>query len=69
VKTGGGNAGHNGLRSISVAKDEQPWVEDLCRAIADHASLLAQGDDASFANKLHLAMEGRGWGEADSADD
>lgn len=93
MKTGGGNAGHNGLRSITAqcgndyrrvrlgighpgdkalvhgyvlndfAKSEQPWVEDLCRAVADHAELLAKGDDPSFQNKVHLAMEGRGWGE------
>jgi PTH1 family peptidyl-tRNA hydrolase len=93
VKTGGGNAGHNGLRSITAqcgndyrrvrmgighpgdkalvhgyvlsdfAKSEEPWVEDLVRACADHAGLLAKGDDASFQNKVHLAMEGRGWGD------
>ncbi|WP_372425461.1 aminoacyl-tRNA hydrolase [Salinarimonas chemoclinalis] len=93
MKKGGGNAGHNGLRSITAqcgndyrrvrlgighpgdkalvhayvlndfAKSEQPWVEDLCRAVADHAELLAKSDDASFQNKVHLAMEGRGWGD------
>ena len=91
VKVGGGNAGHNGLRSITAlcgndyrrvrlgighpgdkalvhnyvlsdfARGEEPWVEDLCRACADHAGLLAQGEDAAFQNKVHLAMEGRGW--------
>ncbi|PJI54392.1 aminoacyl-tRNA hydrolase [Methylobacterium radiotolerans] len=91
VKRGGGNAGHNGLRSITAqcgndyrrvrlgighpgdkalvhayvlndfGKAELPWVEDLCRAVADHAALLASGEDASFQNKVHLAMAGRGW--------
>jgi len=91
VKLGGGNAGHNGLRSITAhcgndyrrvrigighpghkalvtrhvlgdfAKSDEPWVEDLCRAVADHADLLARGEDASFQNKVHLAMEARGW--------
>ncbi len=91
VKLGGGNAGHNGLRSITAqcgndyrrvrlgighpgdkalvhayvlndfGKAEQPWVEDLCHAVADHAALLAAGEDASFQNKVHLAMAGRGW--------
>jgi PTH1 family peptidyl-tRNA hydrolase len=91
VKLGGGNAGHNGLRSITAhcgneyrrvrmgighpgdkalvmpyvlndfAKAEQPWVEDMCMACADFADLLAQGEDASFQNKVHLAMEARGW--------
>lgn len=93
VKQGGGNAGHNGLRSITAqcgneyrrvrlgighpgdkalvhsyvlndfGKGEMPWVEDLCRAVADHAAILAAGDDASFQNKVHLAMAGRGWDE------
>ena len=93
VKTGGGNAGHNGLRSITAhcgndyrrvrigighpghkalvqrhvlgdfAKLEEPWVDDLTRAIADNAALLARGDEATFQNKVHLAMEGRGWTE------
>ena len=43
------------------AKSEEPWVEDLCRAIADHAPVMAAGEDASFQNKVHLAMAGRGW--------
>jgi peptidyl-tRNA hydrolase, PTH1 family len=93
VKTGGGNAGHNGLRSITAqcgndyrrvrmgighpgdknlvhtyvlndfARAEMPWAEDLCAACADHAELLAAGDDPSFQNRVHLAMEGRGWGD------
>jgi peptidyl-tRNA hydrolase, PTH1 family len=93
VKIGGGNAGHNGLRSITAqcgndyrrvrlgighpgdkalvhpyvlsdfAKSEEAWVVDLCRACADHAGLLARGDEAGFQNKVHLAMEGRGWGD------
>jgi PTH1 family peptidyl-tRNA hydrolase len=90
VKLGGGNAGHNGLRSTTAAigndyrrvrmgighpgdkalvhsyvlndfgKAEEPWVEDLCRACADHAALLAGHDDAGFQNKVHLAMDARG---------
>ncbi|QCK88297.1 aminoacyl-tRNA hydrolase [Phreatobacter aquaticus] len=93
VKTGGGNAGHNGLRSITAlcgndyrrvrigighpgdkalvhsyvlndfAKAEMPWVEDLCTASADHAEMLATPDDPGYQNRIHLAMEGRGWGE------
>ena len=94
VKTGGGNAGHNGLRSITAqcgndyrrvrlgighpgdkalvhayvlndfAKSEEPWVEDLCGACAEFAPLLAAGDDGGFQNKVHLAMDARGWAEA-----
>jgi len=91
VKTGGGIAGHNGLRSISshvgneyrrvrigvghpgvkelvhnhvlsdFAKAERPWVEALCEIIADNAALLAKGEDASFQNKVHLAMQAKGF--------
>jgi PTH1 family peptidyl-tRNA hydrolase len=99
VKLGGGNAGHNGLRSITAqcgndyrrvrlgighpgdkaivhayvlhdfAKAEEPWVEDLCRACAEFAPLLAWGNDASFQNKVHLAMEARGWTDKNGAGD
>jgi len=93
VKKGGGNAGHNGLRSITAccgneyrrvrlgighpgdkalvhafvlndfAKSEEPWVEDLCRAVADNAAVVAAGENESFQNKVHLAMVGRGWAD------
>ena len=98
VKTGGGNAGHNGLRSISehvgndyrrvrigvghpghkdlvhayvlndFAKSERPWVEALCDVIADNAALLAKGQDASFQNKIHLAMNAKGFFKDDEPD-
>ena len=90
VKRGGGNAGHNGLRSIPAhcgndyarvrlgighpgvkelvhpyvlndfGKSEMGWVEDLCTISADNAGLLARGDDATFQNKVHLAMDAKG---------
>jgi PTH1 family peptidyl-tRNA hydrolase len=93
VKTGGGVAGHNGLRSISAhmgndyrrvrigvgrpgvkelvhphvlsdfAASERPWVEALREIIADNAGLLAKGQDASFQNKVHLAMQAKGFVE------
>jgi PTH1 family peptidyl-tRNA hydrolase len=91
VKTGGGSAGHNGLRSISshvgndyrrvrigvghpgakelvqmhvlsdFAKSERDWVAALCDVIADNAGLLAKGEDATFQNKIHLAMLAKGF--------
>ena len=97
VKVGGGDAGHNGLRSITAhvgpgyrrvrlgighpgdkalvhnyvlndfAKAEAGWVEAVCRAIAEAAPLLAAGQDASFQNKTHLAIEAAGFGEKSSA--
>ncbi|MGA2041872.1 MAG: aminoacyl-tRNA hydrolase [Roseiarcus sp.] len=93
VKVGGGNAGHNGLRSISAhvgndykrvrlgighpgdkalvynyvlndfAKAEMAWVGAVCAAVARFAGLLARGQDASFQNKVHLAIEAAGFGE------
>jgi peptidyl-tRNA hydrolase, PTH1 family len=93
VKVGGGNAGHNGLRSITAyigndykrvrlgighpgdknlvhpyvlsnfAKSEMGWVNAVCAAIADAAPLLAEGQDASFQNKVHLAVEAAGFAE------
>jgi PTH1 family peptidyl-tRNA hydrolase len=91
VKTGGGNAGHNGLRSITehigndyrrvrigvghpgvkdlvhghvlsdFAKSERDWVEALRDVIADNAGLLAKGQDPTFQNKVHLAMQAKGF--------
>jgi peptidyl-tRNA hydrolase, PTH1 family len=43
------------------AKDERPWVEALCGIVADNAELLAKGQDASFQNKVHLAMQAKGF--------
>jgi peptidyl-tRNA hydrolase, PTH1 family len=97
IKTGGGNAGHNGLRSISAhigndyrrvrfgighpgdkklvehyvlqdfAKSERPWVEALCEVTSENAALLAAGKDPTFQNKVHLAMDAKGFGAADEA--
>jgi PTH1 family peptidyl-tRNA hydrolase len=91
VKTGGGTAGHNGLRSIAAhignefrrvrvgvghpgvrelveyyvlqdfAKAERDWVETLCATIGENAGLVAKGQDASFQNKVHLAMQAKGF--------
>jgi peptidyl-tRNA hydrolase, PTH1 family len=101
MKTGGGNAGHNGLRSISnhlgndyrrvrlgighpgvkelvhghvlsdFSKADIEWVDALCAAIADNAELVARGQDATFQNKVHLAMAAKGFfdkGEDDKPD-
>jgi PTH1 family peptidyl-tRNA hydrolase len=65
VRIGIGHPGDKALVHPYVlsdfAKAENAWVEDLVRACADHAALLAKGDDPGFQNKVHLAMEGRGW--------
>jgi peptidyl-tRNA hydrolase, PTH1 family len=94
VKTGGGVAGHNGLRSISAhvgndyrrvrigvghpgdkdlvhrhvlsdfAKSERDWVTALIDVIAENAGLLTAAQDASFQNKVHLAMRAKGFFES-----
>ena len=38
------------------AKADTTWVEPMLDAIADAAPLLAEGKDATFANKVHLAL-------------
>ena len=83
TKSGGGNGGHNGLRSIDAhlgtkeyrrlrigighpgdkalvsdyvlhdfGKGDRLWVEPLLDAIAESASLLLDGNDAAFMNKV-----------------
>jgi PTH1 family peptidyl-tRNA hydrolase len=96
VKVGGGNAGHNGLRSITAhvgndykrvrlgighpgdkklvehyvlqdfAQSERDWVKALCEVVADNAGLLADGKDSTFQNKVHLAMDAKGFGGSKS---
>jgi len=51
------------------AKGEWPWVEALCDVIADNAGLLVAGKDSSFQNRVHLAMEAKGFGAGDDAPD
>jgi PTH1 family peptidyl-tRNA hydrolase len=93
AKLGGGDAGHNGLRSTTAAigadyvrirlgighpgdkakvhgyvlsdfaKAEEAWVEALCAVIAAEAPLLAGGELAGFQNKVHLAMQSRGFAD------
>lgn len=87
MKTGGGAAGHNGIRSIAAhigpdfrrvrigighpgvkervmshvlgdfSKAEiVDWVAPMLDAIAEAAPFLAEGKDATFANKVHLTL-------------
>ena len=43
------------------AKSEWAWVEALCDVIADNAPLLIEGKDSTFQNRIHLAMEAKGF--------
>lgn len=47
------------------AKSEWAWVEALCDVIADNAPLLVEGKDATFQNRVHLAMEAKGFDDDD----
>ena len=62
--------GHPGIKDLvhsyvlsDFAKDDRPWVEALRQAIADNAGLLATGRDSTFQNKVHLAMQAKGFFE------
>src|SRR5258705_8909330 len=68
--------GHPGVKELvhphvlgDFAKSERPWVEALCDIIADNAELLARGQDATFQNKVHLAMQAKGFGDAKEPDE
>ena len=67
--------GHPGAKDLvehyvlsDFAKSERGWVEALIDILADHVELLVRGQDASFQNKVHLAMEAKGFG-ANGEDD
>ena len=49
-------------------KDEWPWVQALCEVIAEEAGLLVQGKDANFQNRVHLAMEAKGFRGSEESD-
>jgi PTH1 family peptidyl-tRNA hydrolase len=68
--------GHPGIKELvhghvlnDFAKDERPWVETLVDAIAEHAGLLATGQDSTFQNKAHLAMQAKGFFDKDDKED
>jgi PTH1 family peptidyl-tRNA hydrolase len=61
--------GHPGIKDLvhgyvlsDFATSDRPWVEALCAAVADNAGLLASGRDSTFQNKVHLAMQAKGFG-------
>jgi PTH1 family peptidyl-tRNA hydrolase len=61
--------GHPGIKEMvhpyvlsDFAKAECDWVEALTGIVADNAELLARRQDASFQNKVHLAMDATGFG-------
>jgi PTH1 family peptidyl-tRNA hydrolase len=67
VRVGIGHPGNkervHGYVLSDFAKSERGWVEALTAIVADNAELIARGEDASFQNKVHLAMDAKGFGE------
>ncbi|MCP4382061.1 MAG: aminoacyl-tRNA hydrolase [Hyphomicrobiales bacterium] len=54
--------GHPGVKEMvpihvlhDFAKIDRAWLNPLLEAIADHAPLLAQGQDQTFSNRIHEA--------------
>jgi PTH1 family peptidyl-tRNA hydrolase len=47
------------------AKSDHPWVEALLEAIAENAGLLATNRDSTFANRVHLALQAKGFFDKD----
>jgi PTH1 family peptidyl-tRNA hydrolase len=67
--------GHPGVKELvhghvlsDFAKSDRPWVETLCEAVADSAGLLVAGRDSTFQNKVHLAMQAKGFFKEDAGD-
>lgn len=61
--------GHPGAKELvhgyvlnDFAKSERPRFAALCDIVADNAALLAAGKDSTFQNKVHLAMQAKGFG-------
>ena len=68
--------GHPGVKEMvhghvlgDFSKAEREWVDALAGVIADNAALLAKGDDATFQNKVHLAMQAKGFLEPRTTDE
>jgi PTH1 family peptidyl-tRNA hydrolase len=62
--------GHPGAKDLvehyvlsDFANSERDWLDALIGILADNIDLLVRGQDASFQNKVHLAMLAKGFGE------
>src|SRR4030081_2371407 len=67
-------AGHPSLKDVvhrhvlsDFTKDDRLWVAALLEAVANNAGLLAKSRDSTFQNKVHLAMQAKGF--FDNGDD
>jgi PTH1 family peptidyl-tRNA hydrolase len=68
--------GHPGIKELvhsyvlsDFAKDDRPWVVALCEAVADNAGLLATDRDSAFQNKVHLALQAKGFLDKDEGEE
>ena len=64
--------GHPGVKDLvhshvlnDFAKSDIPWVDALRDAVAENAALLVEGKDSAFQNKVHLAMDAKGFTSKD----
>ncbi|MEO1199907.1 MAG: aminoacyl-tRNA hydrolase [Pseudomonadota bacterium] len=61
VRLGIGHPGHKALVQKHVlgdfAKADEDWLRPLLDALADHAGLIADGEDSTFMNKVHLSLQ------------
>ena len=68
VRIGVGHPGDKDLVLNYVLADfansERPWVDALCDVIADNAELIVKGADSTFQNRVHLAMQAKGFGDS-----
>lgn len=62
MRVGIGHPGHKDRVTGHVlgdfSKADQPWLEAMLSAIAEHAGLLATGQDNNFMNKIAMALNG-----------
>src|SRR3954471_1676207 len=63
--------GHPGVKELvhghvlsDFARSDRPWVAALCEAMAEHAGLLATEKDSTFQNRVHLALQAKGFFES-----
>jgi PTH1 family peptidyl-tRNA hydrolase len=62
------NIVHSYVLSDFSKAERTGWVETLIEAVAEHAPLLARGEDASLQNKVHLALDAKGFDDGKSGD-
>jgi PTH1 family peptidyl-tRNA hydrolase len=67
--------GHPGVKELvhghvlgDFARSDRPWVEALVGVVADNAALIALDRDSAFQNKVHLAMQAKGFFDRDDGE-